>query len=86
MHKKQLTTSAGIPFGDNQNSPLPVHDWQLSLPRRPCPVLRIIRSNPRRRDTAIPIEPESGRPARRGRASGLAKGIVARSRKANSCH
>lgn len=36
MKRKQLTTSAGIPVGDNQNSltagprgPLLVQDWQL---------------------------------------------------------
>jgi hypothetical protein len=67
MDKKPLTTSAGIPVGDNQNSltagprgPLLVQDWQLSFPRRPCPVLRILHSSPGRQDAAIPIQPESG--------------------------
>jgi len=39
MTKTQLTTSAGIPVGDNQNSltagprgPLLIQDWQLSFP------------------------------------------------------
>ena len=89
MDKKPLTVSAGIPVGDSRNSltagpcgPLLVQDWQLSFRRRPWPVLRMQGSSPKRGDPTIPIQPESGPFARRGRVPGPAKGIVARSRKA----
>ena len=45
---------------------------------------RMLGFNLGRRNTGIPIQPESGLLARRGRAPGLAKGLVARSRKASS--